>query len=171
MADSEKIYNRFWSKVNITANPDKCWEWQGWIHQKHKPYGIIWFEKRRQKAHRVAYRLQFGEIEKDLHVLHKCDNHKCVNPNHFFLGTNADNVADKVSKNRQARNTGWKTGVKNPFLTGSKNHQSRLTEKQVIEIRTKYKFKEYPAKRLGDEYGVSKTCVLKIVNNKLWKHI
>jgi len=81
-------------------------------------------------AHRVAYELAFGNIQDGMQVLHRCDNPPCVNPAHLFLGTNADNVADKVAKGRQARGDGH--GLK---VRGERHGLSRLTADAVMEIR------------------------------------
>jgi hypothetical protein len=80
---------------------DGCWGWSGKVNSSG--YGIVFFGGRWVGAHRAAWVLANGEIPAELHVLHTCDNRKCTNPDHLFLGTNADNVADKVSKGRQHR--------------------------------------------------------------------
>lgn len=74
-------------------------------------YGRFYFDGKFWMAHRLSYTLQVGEIPSGMQVLHVCDNPPCINIKHLFLGTNADNVADKVSKNRQAKN--YKTHCKN----------------------------------------------------------
>ena len=74
-------------------------------------YGRFHYSGKFWMAHRLSWTLEIGEIPDGMHVLHKCDNPPCINVNHLFLGTNSDNVADKVSKNRQARN--YKTHCKN----------------------------------------------------------
>lgn len=89
------LEDRFWSKVNKTPF---CWEWTASLSHG---YGQFMMPNRKlNRAHRVAWILVFGSIPLGLHVLHKCDNRKCVNPNHLFLGTNQDNIIDRVSKNR-----------------------------------------------------------------------
>lgn len=98
--------DRFWSKA----------EWQGdclvWNAAHNvEGYGRFHYEKKFWMAHRLAYQIKFGDIPNGMQVLHMCDNPPCINVNHLFLGDNADNVADKVSKERQARN--YKTHCKN----------------------------------------------------------
>lgn len=90
---------RFWSKVDRSGD---CWQWTA--HVYGSGYGHFQVSHRHpSKAHRVAWFLTFGKIPAGMSVLHRCDNRRCVNPAHLFLGTNSDNMADKVAKGRQAR--------------------------------------------------------------------
>lgn len=92
---------RFWAKVKISSEPDDCWEWTGGINPNG--YGRIGSHKygEQYSTHRLAYKLTHGEITDGLFVLHSCDNRKCCNPAHLFLGTHKDNVADMINKGRQ----------------------------------------------------------------------
>ena len=101
---------RFWSKVKKT---DYCWNWIASEAGNH--YGGFKFRGQTTKANRVSWILHFGEIPKGMCILHKCDNKKCVNPDHLFLGTFADNNLDMMKKGRWKRyapmwNKGKKTG-------------------------------------------------------------
>jgi hypothetical protein len=89
--------NRFWNKVNIPSLSD-CWEWQG-SKNKHG-YGHFKYKRKTHRAHRISWTLIKGEIPEGMCVLHRCDNRLCVNPFHLFLGTNQDNMDDKMKKNR-----------------------------------------------------------------------
>lgn len=93
------LEERFWESVD---RGEGCWEWQGAL--KDTGYGQMQVTDmgRPCTTHRISWFLHHGEWP-TLHVLHRCDNRKCVRPDHLFLGTNADNVRDMVSKGRNAK--------------------------------------------------------------------
>lgn len=92
----ENIWSRFWTKVSVKL-PDDCWEWKA---NTGKGYGMFWFGKVPMMAHRLSWIMLRGDIPEGMNVLHKCDNRKCVNPNHLFIGTQSDNVQDMIRKGR-----------------------------------------------------------------------
>lgn len=85
---------RFFDKVNKTNN---CWEWSGTNNYR---YGLLRTCGKMVRAHRISWEIHFGTIPAGLHVLHKCDNTLCVNPDHLFLGTHFDNMQDMAKKGR-----------------------------------------------------------------------
>jgi len=151
-----KQYNpaeeRLQSKIRIN-NATKCHEWTG---AKDKDgYGKIMVDKRYKKTHRYAYELTFGEIPKGMLIAHACDNPCCCNPNHLFLTDIKGNNLDCRMKGRNVR--------------GRKCHNSKLTEKDVLEIRNlKNKMGGIEIAKL---YGVSRASISLILNRKIWKHI
>lgn len=93
------LQERFWRSVNKTAT---CWVWTRSVNTWG--YGQIRNEKGTYTtAHRISWRLHRGEIPEGQAVLHTCDNTRCVRPDHLFLGSQADNMRDKVGKGRQAK--------------------------------------------------------------------
>lgn len=107
------LVERFWSKV-IRGGENECWPFTGPVRgdRGHRGFTI---GLRDYYAHRVAYALATGGDPRrlgDPQVLHHCDNPPCCNPRHLFLGTNADNVADKVAKGRQSRGEAHSIAIK-----------------------------------------------------------
>lgn len=145
--------NRLYSKIEIDSNSG-CWNFVGSL--THNGYGLLMsINKKVTTAHRVSYLLHFGEIPADMHVLHKCDNRRCVNPDHLFLGTNSDNVRDKVSKNRQSR------------MFGERNPAAKLTQKQALDIRKS----TLSTTSLMDIYAIDRTVINNIRSGRTWRHI
>jgi hypothetical protein len=152
----EYIYEN--SEIDI----NNCWLWK---RSKIKGYGKSDFKGKTIKAHRLSYLTFVGEIPNNLHVLHNCDNPVCVNPKHLFLGTNQDNMNDKVNKNRQAK--------------GEDNGSSKLVQKKVNEIRTlwsaelaeraKGKDFQLTQKELAKRFRVDRTTINRIINNRIWR--
>ena len=146
----EERFDAKWEPVTESG----CWVWTASLHRVG--YGQIRHDERILRAHRVSYELHIGPIPAGMHVLHKCDNRSCVNPDHLFLGTNDDNVADMVTKGRQSK--------------GEKNGKARLTEDNVREIRRRLAAGE-KNKDLSVEFGVSTASISKIAKRKTWGHV
>ena len=110
-------------------------------------------------AHRVSWEIHKGEIPKDVQVLHRCDVPACVNPSHLFLGTNTDNIADKLLKNRQHR------------MRGEKNGNSKITSTIATGIREMYSSGGISYRALAEKFNISKSQCFRIVNTKAWGHL
>lgn len=128
-----------------------CVEWTG--SYTAYGYGKTGTGKR---AHRAAWEAVHGPIPTGLNVCHKCDNRACVNVDHLFLGTAADNVADKVAKGRQAK--------------GSKMPQAKLTEYDVSIVKWCLGA-GVQGKRLAELYGVTPAAIAYINCGKSWRHV
>ena len=110
------------------------------------------------KIHRYMYEQKHGKIPQGLMACHTCDNPSCVNPDHIFLGTCAQNLNDRNQKGRQAK--------------GSRCGQSKITESDVLAIRSEFTPKTPVLVRLmARKYGIGKTMIYNIVQNKWWKHV
>ena len=137
---------------------DECWEWKG--ARNNRGYGHKVVRGKLTKTHRLAYQWAYGAIPHGLHVLHRCDNPPCCNPEHLFLGTHAENMADMKDKGRAV-------GSK-----GQENHTALLSEEQVREIRFGDHGNKYGKyNRLADRYDVSRNVIARIVRGETWKHI
>lgn len=73
---------------------------QNWTGALRDGYGMVWYKGRLVSAHRLMWEFSNGEIPKGIQVLHKCDNRKCINPDHLFSGSQRDNIQDAISKGR-----------------------------------------------------------------------
>lgn len=135
--------DRFLGKVNCS---DDCWEWMDSLYWSG--YGRFWYNGKTRLAHRVSYSLFVGKVPEGVYVLHKCDNRKCVNPEHLFLGTLSDNMQDMVSKGRSYN------GVRD----GENNPNCKLTNKQIEQIRQS----DRKHKELADEYNVHAATISRI---------
>lgn len=140
---------RFWSKVD-KGSDDECWNWNAAITPKGYP--VIGADKTNKtiKAHRVSWELINGEIPEGMMVLHKCDNSKCVNPKHLYLGTHQDNMDDKAERDR------------------SRNYV--LSDQDVRDIRAMKK-KNVSYRKIAKKYGVSGQLIYLIVKRKSHKHV
>lgn len=153
---------RFWSKVEKTEG---CWVWQGVTDKDgygHFSQGRSTGSRSPQMAHRVAFALERGPIQTGLHVLHHCDNPPCVRPDHLFLGTNVDNVRDRMQKGRQGRTVRH---------CGSRNGQSRLTEPQVLEMWALFNTGNHSVGALAARFGCSYPNAWKITHGRGWKDL
>ena len=153
----EKSVARFWAKVD-KRGPDECWLWTA--SKVTSGYGYFKAGKRAIGAHRAAWTIASGTApEAGLCVCHRCDVRECCNPAHLFLGTNDDNVADKVSKGRQARTI----GESHPMV--------KLTEALVLSIRAERADTGISYNKLGAKHGISKRQAMRIVAGKSWAHL
>ena len=175
---------RFWTKVN-KSSPDGCWEWQG--GRARHGYGKFSLTHRITiTAHRYSYELSRGPIPDGLCVCHRCDNPPCCNPDHLFLGTVAENNADRDKKGHVAR------GERSPHRlhpesyprgdahyarrvpgvrSGERNGRHVLTEEQVREIRACWRLGGITGAALAAMYGLAPTSMSRILRGETWRNV
>lgn len=141
--------SRLWAKIDKTGGPDSCWTWNG--AKTKDGYGHQYISGKTVLSHRAAYLYSGFEIPSGFCVLHKCDNPLCCNPSHLFIGTRADNIADKVRKNRQAR--GERIGV------------SKVSNLQVVALK-RLRSLGWRQKTLSIFFGLSQGHVSGILSNR-----
>ncbi len=143
----------------VTKILSPCQPYEGILNRDG--YGIVWMgnvqgKKARQsqvKAHRLAYALFYGEDPEGKLVCHTCDNRRCVNPEHLFLGTHRDNSADMVAKGRSAR--------------GSGSGNAKLNEDDVRKMRAMFTM-GLSVTEISGMFGVDKTTIYRIRKGKSW---
>ena len=119
-----------------------------------------------EKAHRVSFMLFNGPIPKNMLVCHSCDNRKCVNPSHLFLGTHHDNAMDRQAKGRSRG--GFVTGHK--MSVGSACGRSKLTEEDIPVIRALLA-EGKTAVSIGEMFGVNHSQISRIKTGERWTHV
>jgi len=157
----------FWKKVHKTND---CWLWVGSKLPKPFDYGQFNIgQHKTARAHRVSWMLANGPIPSGLCVLHKCDVYSCVNPEHLFLGTVAENVADMVQKGRQRGAVGNRniSHKKPEHRRGVNNGRAKLDASAVTLIRCDKR----RTSELATAFNVSIALIYKIRSREVWKHI
>lgn len=150
---------RFFDKVRITKH---CWLWIASLDRCG--YGRFSFRGGKLSSSHFSYELFVGSIELGKHILHRkeCSSRACVNPNHLYLGTNADNVRDRTLWGNQQR--------------GETHPSVKLSKKDVLEIRRIHKgekrwMRPGRYKNTANLFGVSVVTISRIVSGKAWKHL
>lgn len=145
------LYN-FWSKVK-KGNPDECWNWTAC--KNDQGYGKFGYKGKTYKAHRIVFFLFNGKFPNNF-CCHSCDNPSCCNPNHLFDGTRKENQEDMSRKGRSPR--------------GEKQGRSKLTEKEVLQIRYWLKI-GMPGTDIAFLKKVTPATICNIGKRKIWNHI
>ncbi len=150
--------HRFWRDVRkdgplVKADLGACWAWVGRVGGNG--YGRTCINGKWIPAHRVSYELAYGSIPSGLLVCHKCDNPLCVRPEHFFLGTVADNVQDM-----------WKKG-----RAKIQGVPRKLNEQKVRDMRRLRRDFGVSTHTLAEQFGVTDGMVRLVISGKAWKHL
>lgn len=122
-------------------------------HKGIKNYPVIVRNGKNFYMSRYLWQQKFGKIPKGLCILHKCDNPKCININHFFLGTRIENTLDRTLKGRSA--------------SGIRNGRAKLSESDVKKIITSQE-NQYI---LANKYGLRQCTISSIQRGVLWKNV
>jgi len=146
---------KFWSKVNKTND---CWLWTA---STAHGYGSIRIDGKLWRAHRLSYLWAYGELFDDLDVLHCCDTPCCVNPDHLFLGTHADNMADMAAKGRSHA----------PRKRHRPRTKTKLTVDQVRAIRRIHNEGKLGTRKIGQMFNVHRTTIRSIIRREYWLHV
>ena len=150
------LYDRLFRYVRKT---DSCWLWTG--AKISTGYGLIRIDGSGRLVHRVAWELHTGEpVPLKLCVLHRCDTPLCVNPDHLFVGSRADNVHDMDAKGRRVNNQ----------PRGEWAANSKLTESEVIRIRQMFSNGE-SRRAIADTFDIALPTVHQIVRRLTWRHV
>lgn len=137
-----------------------CWLWvgkttadgYGQLHPGDNEFGL-------SSAHRYSYTIHHGHISANLQVLHKCDQPCCINPDHLFLGTQQENIADMDRKGRR------KVGM------GVRHSRAKIDDDIALSIKAMYRTGLYKQTDLANRFNISRSVVSKIVNGNGWKHV
>ncbi len=140
-AIKKSVIKRFMSKINYKNNG--CWEWNGYLNRDG--YGQIYIDGKSYRSNRASWLIFKGELEDDMCVCHRCDNPKCVNPDHLFKGTVNDNNIDAMRKGS--------------LRSGCLHPRAKLTEKEIVEIRNS----KLSQNKLSKRYNVSKHAIWQII--------
>lgn len=145
---------RFWEKVDRTGGDATCWPWIAGTN--HKGYGTFSISHAHSSlAHRISWIMENGPIPAGKYVLHSCDNPRCVNPRHLFLGSLADNMRDMCEKGRSCK--------------GTEHPHSKLNDEAARGIRALRANDHLSIRTIARRYGVSPTTIRQVLDGVTWK--
>jgi hypothetical protein len=134
-----------------------------------RAYGRLTVENKNYTASRLSYEIEIGPIPEGLCVLHECDTPACIEPSHLWVGTNLDNIRDKVEKGRQAKGERITTGRNT--ARGERQGRAKLTADNVRQIRALYAEGGISQETLGAMFGVSQVHISRVLRGDSWLHV
>jgi hypothetical protein len=158
MKVDHKIIKRFESFIEPEPNTG-CFLWTGCISRRKDPVGSFGYKGKPIYAHRVSYLINKGPIPNGMCVCHKCDTPACVNPEHLFLGTQLDNIKDRVKKNRSGS------------ARGSSHGHSIFTEEIVMQIFDERISSNSSYAALAKKYNCSRSAIAHVLKRRSWKNV
>ncbi len=163
-AEIERFRGRF-----VAGVPSACWLWTGYVAVCG--YGVMKCGGRPTYAHRISYMLFRGPIADKLQVCHTCDNPRCINPDHLFLGTGRENIQDAAAKGRIRHGDSHPWRLHPELVPKGEGHgQHVLTESEVLEIRALVQAGATWA-AMAARYGVGRGTIGHVVMRRTWRHI
>lgn len=156
---------------------ENCWNWKGSLQPNG--YGKFSIKRNFISAHRASYQIFKGEIPKGRFICHTCDNKKCVNPDHLWIGTPKENMQDAIKKGIIIYKKGYSLSADHieklricnkPDKKGEKHHLRKLSNKNIHEIRKLYKLGN-TQKKISEKFNIHPSAISRIVRNKRWAHI
>lgn len=149
----KELIERFKDKLLCDVETG-CWNWTG---DMRRAYGALRVDGRRIGAHRISYQLFRGPIPNGMQICHHCDNPRCCNPDHLFIGTPTTNMRDKMNKGR-----GFLPDVK-----GENHGNSKLNRSKVLEIRY-LRSQNWRTIALAKRFGVSPSAICCVLSGRNW---
>lgn len=153
------VAERFWSKVQDRDDPMKCWNFSGCQIKGYGQFPVKINGKIEKRAHRISWILTNRALIPDgKQILHRCDNPRCCNPSHLFLGTPHDNNLDMRAKNRGR------------YVNGERHGRcTKLSQSKVEEIRRLHSGQKGQKAKLAKQFGITKTHIARVLDGKVWR--
>ena len=162
---------RFWTKVDKT---DSCWLWTA--ARFSNGYGAFRVGSQQRRSHRVIWEDLYGPVPTDLVICHRCDVKHCVRPEHLFLGTQADNIADRDAKGHAPM--GNRNGMRlhperaaHAAARGEASGRVRYTTDEVLRWREMYATQDWTIRSWADHLGVNHNTLFAAISRRSWRHV